>query len=157
MKIKKEYTRAVKDTLKCFSVLTGHLEMLKSRLDDLKGNSGLRGLSLSNTSVQTSNISRQTELTALQNIDDEKEIIGDIKRCEKKIEILKAGISKLDPQIAEIITKRYIESKSWSKVEDEMFISERNGISKVNSGIETLAIIFYGDRVIDDIYYKEIG
>lgn len=156
MNIKKMYIDAVKDTLKCYRLLEGHKTYLEEQLKDLKFSDGIRSSELS-MKVSTSNINKLTENTALQNIDDEKELIQEIHEYNKKIQIIDSAISKLDDFTKEVLRLKMKTKMQWLEIADELNYSERHCKYKYKEALESLAIVFYGDKAIDKSELSKVG
>lgn len=148
MKIKKEYVNAIKDTLSCYPLLTGRQELLEGQLNSLKTYDGLKSVGYGSERIKTSNINNSTEQTALHNLDREKEIMDELSVCNYKIDVINAAIKKLPKDYFDILNLRFIKGYSWFEAVDELFISERTGRNRAHKGLESLAIIFYGERCI---------
>lgn len=149
MKVKKSYVNAVKDTLKCYHVISERVKFLNKCLGYIKNGMPLQGISYEGTKVQTSNISKMTENTALKNIEDEQEIKAEIALCEKKTIIIEAAIDSLSPIAKQIIILRYKEKMLWIDVVDKVLYSERHCKYMLTDGIKELAVIFYGEKALE--------
>ena len=125
--------------------------MLKETYVCTTRNDGVYGISYGNTRVQSSNISKITENTAIVNIDREKEIIEEINECKRKIDIINNAVEHLDPLAKQVVKLRFIESMGWDFVSDEVMYSRRQCQNKANDGIEELAIVFYGDKALEQL------
>lgn len=156
MKVKKEYAELVKDTLVSYKLLEGHKEFLKEQLEELKTNGGMKGVDYG-IKVQTSNINKLTENTALQNIDNEKEIIQEIQECDRKIRIIESAISKLDDLSVQIINLRFKGRMPWIELSYEANYSERHCKHKYKEALDNLAIVFYGDKAIDKTLKSKVS
>lgn len=148
MKVKKEYIESVKVTLKCYPLIESRIKYINDMLSDLKKNSGMFGISYENTRVSSSNVISLTERTALNNWDKEKYYMMELEACHRKIQIIEGAIDQLNPNMSKILKYRYVKLYPWSKIVDEMYISERCGRSKVGEGLKALAVIFYGEKVL---------
>ncbi len=150
MKVKKSYLNNIKDTLKCYPLLQLHLEQLEENLKMIRNNDGMFGVSYKNTRVQTSKINRITENTAIDNIENERELLKEIAACNKKMYTLKSALNPLKPLSKKVIKLRYELGKSWFEISDELLYSDRQCRNKLDDGISDLAIIFYGEKVLEE-------
>ena len=149
MKVKKEYSNAMKDTLKAYPILLAHNKELQEELKYIKINSGIFGISYEQTRVQTSNINKMTENTALSNMDREYELQVEIIKCDEKIRIINDAIDQLPGLESQIVHMRYIKKFTWTKISIELYMTERNGRIYIKKGLANLAYFFYGDRALE--------
>ena len=149
MKIKKEYSDAMKCTLKAYPMLLAHKKALQDELKEIKINSGIFGISYEQTRVQTSNINKSTENTALSNIDKEHELQIEILKCDEKIRVISDAIDQLEPMQSKILHMKFIKKFNWTKISIELYITERCGRHHQNFGIDNLAYLFYGDKAVE--------
>ena len=156
MKVKKLYADLVKDTLVCYKLLEGHKEFLEDQLKDLNSNGGVRGVDYG-IKVSTSNINKITENTALRNIEDEKELIEEIQNCDRKISIIESAISTLDDLSARIINLRFKGRMPWIELSDEANYSERHCKLKYKEALNHLAVVFYGEKALEESRPSKVG
>ncbi|BEP28799.1 hypothetical protein [Helicovermis profundi] len=149
MKIKKCYKNAIIETLNCYSLLPLYLEELKLKIDEIKINDGICGIDYSsNSNVQTSNINKLVENTALKNLEDIEKIKSEILITNIKLNRLDSAINSLSKLESEITRYRYIDKLSWGEISSITLYSIRNCQYKSNDAICKLAIVFYGERAL---------
>lgn len=148
MKIKEEYKEIIKDTLKCYNLLTAHIDELQSQLKEILLFDGVAGINYSGDGIKTNNINKLVENTALRNIEDAILIKENLERANFKLSRLDCAIGSLDLIEKEIIIYRYLEGFQWSEIVSELNYSERTCRDKLNEAIIKMAFIFYGDIVL---------
>lgn len=149
MKLKKEYKNAIKDTLKCYKLLTAHIDELNLKLKEIILFDGVAGIDYSGDGIKTNNINKLVENTALKNIEDTFLIKENLGKAKSKLSRLDAAIGSLDMIEKQVVRYRYLEGYQWHEVVEELRFSERSCKYKLENSLEKLSFIFYGERAFD--------
>ncbi len=151
---KKKYKVEVKKMLQSYKDLEARCQSIQQELAELRDEVRVAGLSFGRTKVQTSGINKSTELNAMRKMTAESELIKKQFELEQKMKIIRDAVNHLDHDKAAVVRMKYIEGRSWINIEDELFISARNGQKRVTDSITPLAYMIFGDQALEESIVK---
>jgi len=146
MKLKKEYKESIISTLKCYNLLSAHIDELKKQLGEVFMNDGVSAIDYSGDGINAGNINKLVENTALKNIDDVERIKSELEVAKSKLNRLDSAIGSLDMNERQVIILGYLNGYQWQEVAHDMNYTDRMIRNYKTSAINKLAYIFYGER-----------
>jgi hypothetical protein len=127
--------------------LRAHVEVLKSELYSLEA-TGISAMNLEKVGTSY-NISKPTEMDALNLIGRRKELEEKIIVIYKRLEILDSALKALTRFEFEIIKRKVIDGEPFYRICGDMKISERNARrTKARALVKLERTIYYGKRII---------
>jgi hypothetical protein len=127
--------------------LRAHVEVLKSELYSLKA-TGISAMNLEKVGTSY-NISKPTEMDALNLIGRRKELEEKITVIYQRLEILDGALKALTHFEFEIIKRKVIDGEPFYRICGDMKISERNARrTKARALVKLERTIYYGKRII---------
>jgi FixJ family two-component response regulator len=127
--------------------LRAHVEVLKSELYSLEA-TGISAMNLEKVGTSY-NISKPTEMDALNLIGRRKELEEKITVIYQRLEILDGALKALTNFEFEIIKRKVIDGEPFYRICGDMKISERNARrTKARALVKLERTIYYGKRII---------
>lgn len=147
--IKKSYYEFTKCLLNTLPMSIKRVEELKTQIRWLS-ESSIQGIDYSSERVQTSGLSKQTEETAIMNIQEKERILKMIAEEEIMIYRYQKAIDILGDMHRQVLKLRYFKGMDWVMVADELAYSREQCIRIGNEAVSTLAYYFYGQKALKD-------
>lgn len=147
--IKKNYFEFTECLLNTLPISIKRVEELKTQIRWLS-ESCIKSIDYSNERVQTSNLSNQTEETALINIQSKKRVLKLIAEEEIMIFRYQKAIDTLEDKHRAILMWRYFKGLEWPEVSDKISYSRKQCMRLRDEAVSTLAFYFYGQRALKD-------
>lgn len=145
--IKKTYYDAAECLLNTIPITSKRIAELKDQIRFLP-ESNIQGIDYSTERVQTSGISKSTELIALHNLSKKEVILKQIAEEEILIFRYKKALEILDANQQLIVQLRYFKNIPWESITDHLNYSRRQCIRIRDEAVATLAYYFYGPRAL---------
>jgi len=151
--IKDDYIRAAESIVVTMPLIKDRIDGMKEKLKFLKDDPRLKSLDYSQERVQTSGITKSTEVIALEFMRDETLLKLAIKEEEENYNWHIKKYKNLTVEQQRIIQEYIINEHTLEEVHQILFISERTIQRKYSQAIAKLAVCLFGTKALkDDIY-----
>ncbi len=145
--LEKSCIKATKDLLKNYRNIKHFIEYTEKNLANLKviDRSTVGSIRYDEDRISpTNNISKSTEVKAVNIISDEMEMQIELYKNKKIIETIDAAINNLPPVYKDVIKYKYIEGLQWAYIVDKLSYEERALRTKRNEAVKNIACELFG-------------
>jgi len=153
--IKEEYITFTECVVASLPLIQQRIDGMKEKLNTLRDDPHLKTLDYSQERVQTSGITKSTEVIALENMREEAELKIVIKQEEKQLAWYMDHFKVLDQVSRDILHKKCFDGLSWEEVADELHVSRSTSIRIYKSSIVKLTVAYYGAKAMTDAIHQE--
>jgi len=149
--IKQEFISATECLLASIPIIQERINMMKDQLESIKNEKHIKGIDYSQERVSTSNISKTTEVIALNNIRDEEILKLKIKKEEDHLQWYQKSMSILTNDQKKIVKMRCFERDvTWDNVMERMpYLSESTLKRSYASAIAQITLLYYGEIALN--------
>lgn len=144
--------KATRDILYNYSYLTTELKLKQIELEHIRTNDGITAITYELTPPsQTNVITSKVEQVGDNNLEREKQLLGEIRRLQMNMQKIENVLEILNDVEREIIRLRYTEDKPWGYIADVLDYSEKHCQRMGRHAIMKVTSLLFGIKSFVDL------